>query len=66
MLYDPQNPLTDEQLEELGKEDFNKVLEYLDQITAHQNRIPMPESQRDMKIVKMFHDKGYDRKKLKE
>ena len=30
MLNDPSNPLTDEQLEELGKEDFDSFLEYLD------------------------------------
>lgn len=30
MIYDPNNPLTDEQLEQLGKEDFDSFLEYLD------------------------------------
>lgn len=30
MKYDPENPLTDEQLEQLGKDDFDSMLEYLD------------------------------------
>ena len=38
MIYDPNNPLTDEQLEQLGKDDFDAMLEYLDGITAHLSR----------------------------
>lgn len=30
MKYDPNNPLTDEESEKLGKEDFDAFLEYLD------------------------------------
>ena len=30
MIYDPNNPLTDSQLEELAEKDFDKFLEYLD------------------------------------
>jgi hypothetical protein len=30
MIYDPNNELTDEQLENLGNEDFDSMLEYLD------------------------------------
>lgn len=30
MKYDPNNPLTDEQLEELAEKDFDMFLEYLD------------------------------------
>jgi len=30
MKYDPNNELTDEQLDKLGKDDFDAVLEYLD------------------------------------
>ena len=30
MIYDPNNELTDEQLEKLGNEDFDSMLEYLD------------------------------------
>ena len=29
--YDPENPLTDEQLDKLANEDFDAFLEYLDQ-----------------------------------
>ena len=28
MKYDPNNPLTDEELEQLGKDDFDSMLEY--------------------------------------
>ena len=38
MIYDPNNPLTDEQLEQLGKEDFDSMLEYLDGVSAHITR----------------------------
>jgi hypothetical protein len=30
MIYDHDNPLTDEELDKLGEEDFDKFLEYLD------------------------------------
>ena len=30
MIYDPNNELTDEQLDKLAEEDFDKFLEYLD------------------------------------
>jgi hypothetical protein len=30
MKYDPNNPLTDEQLDELAEKDFDMFLEYLD------------------------------------
>jgi len=38
MKYDPENPLTEEQLDKLGKEDFDSVLEYLDGMSNHQKR----------------------------
>lgn len=38
MLFDPNNPLTDEELEQLGKDDFDSMLEYLDGMSAHQSR----------------------------
>jgi len=38
MIYDPNNPLTDEELEQLGKEDFDSMLEYLDGVTSHLTR----------------------------
>ena len=30
MIYDPNNPLSEEELDKLGKEDFDTFLEYLD------------------------------------
>jgi molecular chaperone GrpE (heat shock protein) len=30
MKYDPKNPLTDDELDKLGKEDFEGFLEYID------------------------------------
>ena len=30
MIFDPNNPLSDEELDKLGKENFDKFLEYLD------------------------------------
>ena len=38
MIYDPDNPLTDDQLEQLGEENFDKMLEYLDAMSAHLSR----------------------------
>jgi hypothetical protein len=33
--FDPNNPLSDIELDKLGKEDFDAFLEYLDQKSAH-------------------------------
>ena len=38
MKYDPNNPLTDEQLDELGKKDFDGMLEYLDGMQEHKQK----------------------------
>ena len=38
MKYDPNNPLTDEQLDKLGEEDFEGFLEYLDGVAEHKKR----------------------------
>jgi len=38
MKYDPKNPLTDTELDKLGKEDFDSFLEYLDGMAAHKKR----------------------------
>ena len=35
MKYNPENPLTDEELDKLGNEDFDGFLEYLDGKSAH-------------------------------
>lgn len=35
MIYDPQNELTEEELEILGKYDFEEMLHYLDQKSSY-------------------------------
>ena len=40
--YDPNNPLSDEELDKLGKEDFDKFLEYLDSKTAYLKQFSKP------------------------
>ncbi len=40
--YDPNNPLTDEELDKLGKEDFDTFLEYLDSKSAHLRKNTKP------------------------
>lgn len=35
MRYDPDNPLTDEQVEKLGEDDFDGFLEYIDTMQEH-------------------------------
>lgn len=42
MIFDPNNPLTDEELEQLGKDDFDAMLEYLDGQTAHLKKFTKP------------------------
>lgn len=38
MKFDPNNPLTDKQLDKLGEEDFEGFLEYLDGVAEHKKR----------------------------
>ena len=35
LIYDPNNPLSDEELDKIAEEDFDKFLEYLDSKTAY-------------------------------
>jgi uncharacterized protein YdaT len=42
MIYDPSNPLSDEELDKLGKEDFDTFLEYLDSKAAHLRKMTKP------------------------
>lgn len=42
MIYDPNNELTDEQLENLGNEDFDSMLEYLDGKAEHLKKFTKP------------------------
>lgn len=62
-IYDPHNPLTDQELESLP---FEEALEYLDSQSLYLRSIPLPPSARDAKIVKMMSDKGYLTKKVGE
>ena len=40
--YDPDNPLSDEELDKLSEEDFDKFLEYLDSKTAYLKQFTKP------------------------
>ena len=42
MIYDPNNPLTEEELDKLGEEDFDSFLEYLDGKAAHLKKFARP------------------------
>ena len=42
MKYDPHNPLTEEELNILGKENFDSFLEYLDEMAEHKKRKKNP------------------------
>ena len=38
MKYDPKNPLSEKELDKLGKEDFDGFLEYIDGMDGHTKR----------------------------
>ena len=38
MKYNPDNPLTDEEVDKLGKEDFDGFLEYLDSMQEYKQK----------------------------
>ena len=42
LIYDPNNPLSDEELDKIAKEDFDKFLEYLDSKTAYLKQFSKP------------------------
>jgi|TARA_B110000003_G_scaffold276330_2_gene322239 hypothetical protein len=42
MIYDPDNPLSDKELDKLGEEDFDSFLEYLDGKTEHLKQFSKP------------------------
>ena len=49
MKYDPKNPLSDEELDKLGKEDFDGFLEYLDGMSEKNPRVKeMKEKKREV------------------
>ena len=49
MKYDPNNPLSDEELDDIAKEDFDKFLEYLDSKTEYLKSKTRPLSTYEMK-----------------
>ena len=42
LKYDPENPLTDKQLDEIAAHDFDKFLEYLDSKTEYLKQFSKP------------------------
>ena len=42
LIYDPNNPLSDEELDKIAEEDFDKFLEYLDSKTAYLKQFTKP------------------------
>ena len=42
MKYDPKNPLSEQELDKLGKEDFDGFIEYLDGMSEHKKRKKNP------------------------
>lgn len=51
MIYDHENPLSEEELDKLGKEDFDKFLEYLDAKAEHLKQFTKP--------LSSYHTKRY-------
>ena len=51
MKYDPNNPLSDEQVDKLAKEDFDKFLEYLDSQSEYLKKFTKP--------LSSYHTKRY-------
>ena len=47
LIYDPNNPLSDEELDKIAEEDFDKFLEYLDSKTdkSHPKKFLRPGAQ---------------------
>tara|TARA_B100001057_G_scaffold344103_1_gene345058 strand:+ start:1583 stop:1858 length:276 start_codon:yes stop_codon:yes gene_type:complete len=49
MIYDPNNPISDEELDKIAEEDFDKFLEYLDAKTAYLKTKVRPLNSHEMK-----------------
>ncbi len=49
MIYDPNNPISDEELDKIAKEDFEKFLEYLDSKTEYLKSKTRPLNSHEMK-----------------
>lgn len=61
MKYDPNNPLTDKQLDELAEKDFDLFLEYLDSQSEHLRKYTRPlnayETKKMAGLTAAFHGK---------
>jgi hypothetical protein len=49
LVYDPNNPMPDDELDKLAKEDFDKFLEYLDSKTAYLKSKTRPLNKHELK-----------------
>ena len=59
MKYDPNNPISDEELDKIAKEDFDKFLDYLDSQSAYLQSVAGPPDKKQTEIVKMMQEKNY-------
>ena len=59
MIYDPNNPLSEAELEVMGKEDFDKFLDYLDAKTEYLKSISGRPDKKQTEIVKMMQEQKY-------
>jgi hypothetical protein len=59
MIYDPKNPLSEAELEVMGKEDFDKFLDYLDAKAAYLKSISGRPDKKQTEIVKMMQEQKY-------
>jgi hypothetical protein len=59
MVYDHENPLSEQELDLLGKENFDKFLEYLDAKSAYLQSKAGPPDRKQTEIVKMMQEKKY-------
>ena len=58
LKYDPKNPLTDKQLDEIAAHDFDKFLEYLDSKTEYLKQFTKP--------LSSYHTKRFASLSLKQ
>ena len=57
LVYDPNNPISDEELDKIAKEDFDKFLEYLDSKSAYLKTKTRPLNSHELKKMAMLDAK---------
>ena len=57
MIYDPNNPLSDKELDKIAEEDFDKFLEYLDSKSAYLKTKTRPLNSHELKKMAMLDAK---------